>query len=372
MNRRALWLGSCLCGLTAFQSAQAGMQVEVSDPRYFEHHHDVIFPSAEIKLVSFEFEAAGGDETGKQRAKELHDQYLARIQGLPGAAVITYGTPPGQRIQNYRVEAEKVAREQHAQMALWGRILVDRSGRSLINARLSLIEPPPGITARYSRTVSEGPAVPPIRIDGLIDDHVSGRRIDFRTVENDVSSLAYFLSGLARYYKGAAAPNPQAAKWLKDSVAEFEEYARRVPETVDATALADAHIYVARACVRLADAEPASRETRLRQAEENAGLAARLDPNDSAVPTVQAVVAARKKAPPEVLRAHLTRAVTLAPGDSNARVNLAVLEGAEGRVDEALRLLDGAAFVHQTDAHQGLPDADALREQLMKVKSLKK
>lgn len=83
----ALWLNG----------AQAGIIVEVTDPRYFTQQQQVIFDKAEVKLVTFEVEEIGNDERGKQIAKELHNKFLANISDLHGGAIITYVTPPGRR-----------------------------------------------------------------------------------------------------------------------------------------------------------------------------------------------------------------------------------------------------------------------------------
>src|SRR5262249_27778711 len=368
MRRYSRWVFLILCASWPIHEGLAGIKIEVTDPRYFERQHPVMFPLAQVKLVVFEFVSVNGDESGKRRATELHAQFLARIRDIGGAAIITLVTPPGRQIQDYRVEAEKFGKEQKAQMGLWGRILVDDSGKSLINARLALIDAPPGISATYSRTARLGPSPVPVDVSGIIDGPVTQSRVDFSTLASDVSPLVNFLSGLALYYKGAAPTAQEAAKWLKMSIADFEQYIRQIPETSDATALATAQLYLARAYVRLADAEPGQRDPRLSMAEMHANQAGRLNPYDPEVPTTQAIIAARRVANPEVIRERLVRAVTLAPGDSNARINLAVLESAHGQTDAALHQLDNASFVHKAQTQQELPPARELREQLIRAR----
>lgn len=364
MKTRAYGWAVLWIALGWLNTAQAGMVVEVRDPRFFEQQQAVIFPKAEVKLVTFEFEAVGDDQRGKQRAKELHNQFLAKIHDLHGGAIITFVTPPGQKIENYRVQAERVAKEQRAQMVLWGRIMVDRAGTPLINARLMLVEPPPGISADYNKLAELDPHSFPVGVRGVIDAPVTQWRVDFNTVENDVTPLALYLSGLARYYKGAVRGGGEAARWLNGSIADFKAYVAALPEGADRGALSQAHLYLARAYVRLADAEPARAAGHLNAARQQAGLAARLNPYDAAVPTAQAVIAARQGAPLTELRSKLAQAVSMAPADGNARVNLAVLDGAQGKVGEALRQLDNASFVQQAQQKAVPPAVDNLRQQL--------
>ena len=350
MNRLAqvlLLLAAGWCG-----AASAG--VIIDDPRYLQQQQAVIFPKAEVKLVAFEFEAVGNDERGKQRAKELHDRFLAKIHDLHGGAIITFVTPPGQRIENYRVTAAEVAKQQKAQMVLWGRILADRGGASLINARLTLVEPPPGISANYSAGA----------VRGVIDAPVTQWRVDFSTLENDVTPIAYFLSGLARYYKAAVREGTQATRWLNSSIEDFKAYVTRVPEKTDAATLSQAHLYLARAHVRLAVAEPSRAAQRLDQARDHADQAARLNPYDASVPTVQAVIATQRRADPRVIRNFLARAVTLAPTDSNLRLNLAVVDSAQGNMKDAIRQLDNASLIYKAQDKQVSPEVQTLRKQL--------
>ncbi len=367
MKRYArLWTGAWLA-LCCLSVARAGQIVEVQDPRYFESQQKVIFPNAEVKLVTFEFETVGDDQGGKQRAKELHDQFLAKIHDLHGGAIITFVTPPGQKIESYRVQAEQVAKQQHAQMVLWGKILLDRGGTPLISARLLLIEAPPGISANYHGVIDEAAVDThgmPVGVRGVIDAPVTQLRMDFSTVENDVTALAYYLSGLARYYKAAAREGSQALRWLNSSIQDFKAYVERVPESADRGALSQAHLYLARAYVRLADVEQARSAAHLAVARGHAEQSAQLNPFDAGVPTVQAVIAARQGAPLADLRTLLIKAVSLAPADGNARVNLAMLSGAQGKVSEALRQLDNASFVQEAQNKAPLPSVKTLRQQL--------
>ena len=357
-----------LAGMWTWGPVQAGMIVEVRDPRFFERQQQVIFPGAEVKLVTFEFEAVGGLDSGKQRAKELHNQFLAKIHDLHGGAIITYVTPPGQKIENYRVQAQTVAKQQQAQMVLWGRILVDDRGTPLINARLMLVTPPPGVSAHYDNVAQLGNARPPVEVRGVIDAPITQWRIDFNTLEKDVTPLAYFLSGLARYYKGAVREGEQTKRWLRGSIDDFKKYLALMPDERDRAALAQAYLYLARAHIRLAEAESARAAILLGNAQIYAEQAAKLNPYDAAVPTVRAVIAARQKADPDTVRAYLAKAVELEPTDGNARVNLAVMDGARGKVSEAIRQLDNASMVQQVQNKAPLPGVKELRQQLEQYK----
>jgi hypothetical protein len=313
-------------------TGRAGMLVKVTDPRYFQTPQPVLFPNAEIKLVMLEFDAKVGNQSGKQRARELHDAYLARIQNLPGSAVVTYVTDEGQRISNFRVEATEVAGRQGAVMALWGRVLVDHQGRSRTAARLTIVVPPPGVEARYLDS----------EVQGVIAAPVAPASIDFAPMEGNVSVLAPFVSGLARYYKGATRQGSEAAKWLSQCVSEFREFVARVPESADAAALAQAHLYIARALVRLAEAAPVQKKAHLEAAEKHAADAARLNPYDPAIPPVQAVIAQQGAAPRSVVRARLAESVRLAPSNSAARLNLAVFDASIGQAGTAMKSIEQA------------------------------
>jgi hypothetical protein len=318
----------------------AGQFVYISDPRHFERQQEVIFPNAEVKLVTFEFEAGPGDERGKLRARELHNTFLAKIHDLQGGAIITYVTAPGQRIGNYRIAAVEVARQQKAQMALWGRVLVDKSEGTLISTRLELIEAPAGISGEYKVIV------PYTRIaSGVVDAPVNQLRVDFNVMIDDLTPIAYFLSGLARYYKAAVREEGDARRWLRSSIGDFDEYVRRVSERTDAGALAQAHLYLARAYVRLSAVDRANSREWLRRAAQEGQDAARLNPFDASVPMAQAVVSARQGAPLAEVTAHLIKATTLAPADAGARINLAMVYAVEGQWDRASCHLESAEVI---------------------------
>jgi hypothetical protein len=337
----------------------------IKDPRYFASPQKVIFPQAEVKLVTFEFEAVGNDERGKERAKELHKEFLAKIHDLHGGAIITFVTASGQKIENYRVNAEEVAKQQKAQMVLWGRILADSGSEALISARLMLVSAPPGVSAEYNKKV----ALPtkqrePVEVLGVIAAPITQLRVDFNTVENDVTPLAYFLSGLARYYKGAARKDEEAKRWLRSSINDFKAYVKQVSEKQDAAALGQAYLYLTRAYIRLADGDLKLRASLLNDAKSFADRAAKLNPYDPAVPTVQAVIAVKQQANPSTVRTYLVHAVELAPADANARVNLAVLNSAEGKVGEAIRQLDNADFIQKVQNKTPSPAVQTLRKEL--------
>ena len=202
MNRLCIRILTFAICLLSSPLSSGGLKIEIADPLFFERPHKVVFPWADVKIVTFEFQSAAGTQNGKQKAKELHDLFLGQIQGLPGGAILTYVTPEGQRIENYRFKVRQVATEQKAQMGLWGRIFPDSSGTSLINVRLELIEPPTGIQASVKTAFRTREGKQPIQ--GFITDEITQTRIDFLTVaETKVDALADFLSGLAFYYKGA-------------------------------------------------------------------------------------------------------------------------------------------------------------------------
>src|SRR5216684_3869662 len=339
MSRSLILLALCVVLPTR---VDAGQIIKVSDPRYFQKQQPVIFPDAEVKLVMLEFEAVAGDERGKEQARQLHDAFLQRIRNLSGGAVVTYVSGTGQSMAKYRVEAEDVAKRQRAKMALWGRVVADSQGRSRLAARLALVEPPPGIEARYRVISPASERGVPTEVQGVINAPIAQTRIDFAPIEGDVTVLATFLSGLARYYKGAVREGPEAARWLTESVNDFREYIARVPESADGAALAQANLYVARALVRRADASPPGAVTDLAAAEEHAAVAARLNPYDASVPPVLAVIAQRRNAGSDTVRARLVNAVRLAPADSTARLNLAVIDVSLGRRDAALQTIEQA------------------------------
>lgn len=352
-------------------TAWAGMRVEISDPRYFEREHEVIFPHAEVKLVAFEFASSEGDERGKLRAKELHDQFLRKIHDLHGGAIITYVTPPGQRIDNYRVQAAKVAKDQQAQMVLWGRIYSGKENTAYINARLELIQPPPGISAELRDWVRPHGETMPFELQGVVNAPVTTQRVDFNAYENDVTPLAYFLSGLARYYKGAVRERADATRWLGGAIDDLRHYIGQVPETLDRASLAQAHLYLARAHVRLALIDTQQKKTNLALAAEHAAEAARLDPYAAEIPTTQAVIAILAGKAVEETQDFLHKAVRLAPTNGDVRMNLAVFETAQGKVKEGIKQLDSAEQVQMLLKQQTDSDAKSMRMELEQIQRIR-
>lgn len=361
--------GVLLC-LWTTPATWAGMLVE--DSLYFSPNPPrVIFPGADVKLVTFEFEAIGNDDRGKKVAKELHDQFLKEIHDLQGGAIITFVAPPGKRIENYRIEAVEVAKGQQAQMVLWGRIALDQAGTPLINARLELIQPPPGISAYYNKvvTLKSGASIP---VEGRLVDYIGQLRINFHTLGRDVTSLANFLSGLSRYYKGMKKSGADAKRWLESSAKDFDEYIKAVSEEADRVALGIAHTYLARVYFGLSEVDSGRSVNLLDQAKNHADRAAKLSPYDSDIPTVQAVIAAKQNAKPQELREYIVKAATLAPGDSNVRINLALVESASANFDQAIQQLDTARFVNKAQAKDPAPDIGQLREKLSRVQERSK
>ena len=357
-----------LLGALWLTGTQAGEIVEVKDPRYFSQQQRVIFEKAEVKLVTFEFEALGNDGQGKKIAKELHDKFLANIADLHGGAIITYVTPPGSRIENYRVAAEQVGRQQRAQMVLWGRVLADQARSPLISARLMLVELPPGISAEYSGTDRNRnlTSQPPVEVQGVVDAPVVQSRINFGSVENDVTAIARFLSGLARYYKGAGRSGPEAKRWLEGSIDDFKEYLEKAAASRDAAALSQAHLYLARAYVRLSSTGVESATGDLKLAQTHAEQAARLNPYDGSIATAQAVIAARQRSDPGVIESYLERAARLSPTDSNARMNLAAIQSVHGKMKEAAQQIDQAGTILKAQKKSLSPVVEQYQRELTK------
>jgi Flp pilus assembly protein TadD len=179
----------------------------------------------------------------------------------------------------------------------------------------------------------------------VVEAPVTRSRTDFGTLEDDVTPLAHFLSGLARYYKAAVRDGSAATRWLNSSAADFREYINRVDEKKDAASVAQARLYLARTFVRMAAVDSARSRDWLRRASSEAEQAARLNPYDASAPTVQAVIAVKQRAPRAEVRAYLVKATTLAPTDGVARVNLGILEAADGKLEEAQRQLTNASTV---------------------------
>ncbi len=335
-----------LCATWPAAAAKIVEDSKYFDPRYSEKSQPIIFPAAEVKVVILEFDALAGDERGKERAKQLHNALLQQLNNVSGAAIVTLLSSPGQRIANYRVEAEEVAKRQGAKIALWGRVFADAKDRSMLAARISLVELPPGIDARYVRQVT-GAENKATTVQGIINAPVTEPRIDFAPQENSVAALSKFLAGLVKYYKGAVRQGAEAAQWLEDSVSDFQAYVASDPKPVDAAASAQAHLYLSRALVRLADASVQNAGAQLAAASQHATTASRLNPYDASAPSILAVITERQNQPSAAVLTHLDEAVRLAPTDTTARLNLAVLNASVGHQDEALRTLEQAKHVQR-------------------------
>lgn len=345
--------------------SHAGMIVEVRDPRQIQQQQEVIFPHAEVKIVAFEFESVDKGERGRQQAKALHDQFLARIHDVEGGAIVTFVAKPGDTLQGWRATAEQTARQQRAQIAVWGRVFVDAKGAVLTNVRATLIEPPPGISAEYAAN-SQLPSGAPVNTRGVIDAPITQTRLDFTTVEGDVLPLATFLSGLVRYYKGSARDGAVAARWLNSSVRDFEAYLTSMSEKADPSAAAQAHLYIARAQVRLALVDRARSAALLKDAQAHAERAAELNAYSAEAPTVQAVVAAKQNAPLAEFGKYLSRAIVAAPVDSTARVNAAILNSARGNFPDASKQLHNASVMYQASGKAVPQSVTDLKEAIAK------
>lgn len=343
----------------------SGMQIELVDPLYFERPHEVIFPWADAKLVTFEFEAVAGTEGGKRRARELHDQFLSKIQGLPGGAILTFISPEGQRIENYRFTAAQAARQQKAQMSLWGRMFPDESGAALINVRLELIEPPNGIQAPYESRIRmpEGQRQPVL---GFITDEISQTRIDFLTVkETRIDALADFLSGLAFYYKGAKNSQSRARQLLQTSVQRLQQYVDKTRDQIDASAASVAHVYMARAKYHLSTLSPDERRPHLASAERHANLAIELNPYEPDPYTVLAVIhSAAGGGDPQKIADLLSKAVKLAPGSPTSSYNLALVNSGSGRLQAAIQRLEQVEYLQRQQEQATFKELQSLQNRL--------
>jgi tetratricopeptide (TPR) repeat protein len=297
----------------------------------------VIFPVADIKLCLMEFEAPAANPAGHELTLALHDAYSRRIGGLPGAAIVAWVAGPGVSVSNFRVKADEVGGKQKAQLAVWGRVLLDAQGMPLLAPRLSLLVPPPGISASFASNAAKG----------VLDAPVAQGWLDFAPMHGSVEPLAAFLSGLAHYYKGATRSGAERTRWLAQSVAELGDYLRGIPETADRAAAAHAHLFSARALVRLGD---------LAGAAQHAATAARLNPYEPAIPQARAVIALLQGRPGAEVRSHLAEAVRLAPADPSARLDLALLDAAAGNNREALKSIDDAKQVQHL-VHVDAPPA---------------
>lgn len=350
--------------------AWSGMQIEIVDPLYFESSHEVIFPWADAKLVSFEFEAVAGIEGGKQRAKELHDLFLRKIQGLPGGAVLTFLTQEGQRIENYRITARKAAEQQKAQMSLWGRMFPDKSGVALINVRLELVEPPNGTQALF-----EGRVVLPQgkeqSIRGYIKDEVTQTRIDFLTVEEtNIGALAEFLSGLAFYYKGAKSDDARSKRLLQTAIDHLGKYIGQTRDRVDYSAASVANLYIARAYYRLSRQDNARRDSHLRKAEQHSTEAIELNPYESDPYTVLAVIQSARGRNAEEIEKLLAKAVSHAPGSSTASYNLALVKSGAGHLKDAIQRLEQVEYLQMQDKEPIYKDLEQLQGELRTLKEM--
>lgn len=342
---------------------QAGMIVEVRDPRQLQQQQQIIFPQAEVKVVALEFEASAGDERGKQQAKALHDRFLKQIHDVQGAAIVTYVAPSGERIQDFRATVEQVARNQQAQIAVWGRVYVDAKGSVLTNVRLMLIEPPAGVSSDFVKT-SQLSSGAPVNTRGVIDAPVLQTRIDFTTVSGDISPLADFLSGLVRYYKAATRDGATATRWLQSSSADFERYLVSTGNSRDSSTAAQAHLYLARIQVRLAAIDARNATGYLLAAKQHADQAAQLNPYNAEAPTVQAVIAARTGASADTLRSLVGKAIKAAPLDTTNRVNAAMLDSAQGNIPAATRQLNNASVILKTTGKDTPPAVKQLQESI--------
>lgn len=353
-----------LVGLVALFSASvwSGMQIEIADPLYFEQQHKVIFPWADAKLVSFEFESVAGIEGGKERAKELHNLFLSKIQGLPGGAVLTFLTPPGQRIDNYRITARKAAEQQKAQMSLWGRMFPDKSGASLINVRLELVQSPNGAQSKFERFVDlDRGTEQPIR--GYIKDEITQTRIDFQTVEAaNIGTLAEFLSGLAFYYKGAKSDDARSKRLLQTAIDHLGKYIEQTRDRIDYSAASAAHLYIARAYYRL---------SRLSKAEQYAKEAIELNPYESDPYTVMAVIQSAQGRSAEKISKLLAKAVSHAPGSSTASYNLALVKSGAGNLKDAIRRLEQVEYLQTRDKQVIYKDLDKLQGRLRTINQIR-
>lgn len=347
--------------------AWSGMQIEIADPLYFERSHEVIFPWADAKLVSFEFESVAGIEGGKKRAKELHDLFLGKIQGLPGGAVLTFLTPEGQRIENYRITAREAAKQQKAQMSLWGRMYPDESGISLINVRLELIEPPNGTQVPFEARVGlpRGMEQP---ISGYIKDEVTQTRIDFLTVEEtNVGALAEFLSGLAFYYKGAKNDDARSKRLLLTSIDHLGKYIEQTLDRVDYSAASAAHLYIARAYYHLARQDSAGRNSHLVKAEQYATEAVELNPYEADPYTVLAVIQSARGRSASEIEGLLTKSVSLAPGSATASYNLALVKSGAGHLKDAIQRLEQVEYLQTQDKQLIYKDVRKLQDTLRTI-----
>ena len=69
--------------------------------------------------------------------------------------------------------------------------------------------------------------------------------------------------------------------------------------------------------------------------------------------------------PPDEVRHYLTRAVTLAPADSDARLNLGLVETAQGNISKAVRQVENASFVHKSQKGTDFAPAQPVKRNLV-------
>ncbi len=322
--------------MTLFMAVgRAGVFVEIRDLQYASQE-PLIFPQAEIKLLAFQFESASADPRGRDEAKALHDTFLRSISDVAGAAIVTFVLPSGSKPTNYRDSLKQAAQAQHAQLVVWGTVLADAKGNSRTNIHLVLFERPPGVQGEY-QTINPRYGSARIRVRGVIDAPVTLDRIDFTTITGDVTPTAQFMAGLVRYYKASSRTGAPATRWLRESVSDFEHYLATPSAQSDASAAAQAHLYIARAAVRLATSDVPNAIAWFERARTDAARAAELNPYSAEAPTLQGVIAVGQHRPLSEVAAYLTRALGVSPLDTNVRMNSAVLTSAQASPAEALR-----------------------------------
>ena len=365
-------VGFILLALFTVPSVYAGILIGVEDPRYFTQHHDVIFPASEVKLVITQFESPEGDAYAREWTKKFHNRILAGIHDLHGGAIVGYIFPEGKNFQDYRAESDKIATEQHAQMVLWGRVVKDQKGTAYIKARLNLITPPPGIEAKYQAmpevyTREEHLGRIPLVVKGVVSAPVTQRYIEFRSYENDIVPLSYFMSGLMRYYKGAVRQGQASTRWLKSSIDDFGRFISLMQNSADNATLARAHLFTARAYARLAltTQTRATKNQYLDHANEHVKKAGRYNPYSADVPLTQAVINIMQGIKPVVVHKLITKAVSLAPVSSDAWINLAIMNTAEGRIEEAKNNLNTAELITTRFSSKQSDAIANLRRQLL-------
>jgi hypothetical protein len=354
-SRRALAFGIALCFLAVV--ASGGQVVEIRDLRNAAQQ-PLVFPNAEIKVVAFQFESATADSRGRAEVEALHRIFLSSISDVSGAAIVTFVLPKDHATTSYRDTIRTTAREQHAQLAVWGSVLTDAQGKSRTNVHLLLLERPPGVRTDYE-IVTPRPAHAPIVTRGLIDAPVTLDRIDFATLSGDVTPAARFLAALVRYYKGTTDAGSDASHWLRDAIRDFDQYLATPSARSDASAAAQAQLYRARAAVRLATADTANAATWLTQARQAADNAAELNPYSAEAPTLQGLIASMQHRAYPDIATHLSTAARIAPLDATARLNSAVFTSAQARPTDALHQINQTTAIY---ALKGVRVPDAVNQ----------